>query len=235
MTVSSTPDPDGFTGTHVQVKSLIIEAYGVNWYQIFGGPDWASSDLYDLKAKMDEPTMEALHALPPDQQEKARQHMMQALLADRFKLVVHHETKQYPIYSLIVAKGGPKLHASDPKDDYKNGLKSADGEPGGKGMMWMSSDSNGFVIQAQALSMDRLAAQLSGDLQSKVQNNTGLKGDFDFTLRYSPNVVGVSSTSISASPTIFAALQDQLGLKLESQKGPLDVIVIDHIERPSEN
>jgi uncharacterized protein (TIGR03435 family) len=228
-------NPDGLAISHIQIKSLVGLAYGVNDYQVTGSPEWASSDMYDVSAKMDEPAMEALGALSPEQKDLVRQRMAQTLLADRFKLAVHHETKQFPIYALVVAKGGPKLHESKPDDDYKNGLKGFDGQAGGKGMMQMRSDSGGFLITAQAFSMDRLAAQLSGQLNSHVQNHTGMAGTYDFTLRFSMNDSVDASASDPSVPSLFTALQDQLGLKLESTKGPLDVIVIDHIERPSEN
>jgi uncharacterized protein (TIGR03435 family) len=235
LMVYTRTNPDGLTASHVQVKSLICLAYGVSDYQVTGGPEWASSDYYDVTAKMDESTMESLSTLSPDQKTLVRQHMAQALLADRFKLVVHHETRQFPIYALVVAKGGLKLHESKADDDYKDGLKGFDGRPGGRGMMQMQSDSGGFVITAQGFSMDRLAVQLSGQLNSKVQNKTSVEGTYDFTLRYSPDDSVDATSSSSAAPSLFTALQDQLGLKLESQKGPLDLIVIDHIEQPSEN
>jgi uncharacterized protein (TIGR03435 family) len=246
MMISTRTDPDGLTATHVQVKSLICLAYDVSDYQVIGGPEWASSDFYDVRAKMDDSTIDTLRNLSPEQKTLVREHMAQALLADRFKLVVHHETKQFPIYALVVAKGGPKLLESKPNDDYKDGIKGFDGQPGGKGMMRMQRDSGGFVFTAQGYSMDKFADQLSMQLRSNVQNDTGLKADYDFTLRYSPEdarvVVpnpsgagGSASLSDNSGISIFTAVQDQLGLRLESTKGPLDVIVIDHIERPSEN
>jgi uncharacterized protein (TIGR03435 family) len=238
-------DPDGMTITHNQIVSLIAMAYGVSHYQILGAPEWVDSDFYDVHAKMDEETMNTLRALPAEQAKLARQHMALALLADRFKLAVHHETKQFPIYKLVVAKGGSKLHEAKPGDEYANGLTGADGKPGGKGMMSMRFDSGAMVITVQALSIDGLAQQLSAQMNSHVENVTGIKGDYDFTLRYKPESMqleapnpsgsGNANLSDNAAPSIVDALQEQLGLKLESQKGPLDVIVIDHIEQPSEN
>jgi uncharacterized protein (TIGR03435 family) len=235
MMISTRTDPDGLTATHVRAKSLICLAYDVSDYQVIGGPEWVSSDMYDVSAKMDEPAMETLRTLSPERKTLVRQHMAQALLADRFKLTVHHETKQLPNYALVVAKGGPKLHESKPNDDYKDGIKGFDGQPGGKGMMRMQRDSGGLVLTAQGYSMDKFVDQLSGQLHSNVQNNTGLKGDYDFTLRYSPDDAPEAPSSSSLPPSVFIAVQEQLGLKLESTKGQLDVIVIDHIERPSEN
>jgi uncharacterized protein (TIGR03435 family) len=246
MTVSMRFDPDGLTATHIEVKSLICMAYGVSDYQVSGGPAWVESDQYDVRAKMDESTSNMLRDLTTEQRKLAREQMAQALLADRFKLTVHHETKQLPVYALVVAKGGPKLHESKSGDDYPNGIQGPDAKAGGKGMMRMEFDSGGMLMTAQAMSMDSLVRQLEGQVHSKVENETGLKGDYDFTLRFSidearvevPNPSGGSanvSLADNSGTTIFTALQEQLGLKLESKKAPVDVIVIDHIEAPSEN
>lgn len=240
MSVSMRTEQDGLNAMHVRIKSIICLAYDVYDYQVSGGPNWMDSDLYDLHAKMDEATMEMLGKLSADDAREARKHMAQALLADRLKLAIHHETRQFPVFVLEVAKGGPKVQEAKPGDEYSNGLAGMDGKPGGKGMMRMSSDPGGILITAQGLSMDRLAAQISGTVHSKVENETGLKGDYDFTLRYSPDdarvVVpnpsqggGSAGLADNSEISIFTALQDQLGLKLESKKAPLDVIVIDHI------
>jgi uncharacterized protein (TIGR03435 family) len=244
MSMSMRVEPDGLTVTHMQIKSLICMAYKVFGYQVSGGPGWVESDLYDVHAKMDEATMAMFGKLSPDQAKQARQHMAQSLLADRFKLVAHHETRLLPGFVLVVVKGGSKLHEAKPDDTYSNGIKRQDGSPAGKGMMNMGFDGGAMTLTAQGVSIDTLAKHLSGQLQSKVDNETGLKGDYDLALRFSmdegraaaPNPSGESeSLSENSAPPIFTALQEQLGLKLESKKVPVDVIVIDHIEAPSEN
>jgi uncharacterized protein (TIGR03435 family) len=245
MMLSYRNDPDGLTSTHNPLVSLICNAYGVSHFQVSGGPDWVASDYYDVHAKMDAQTADLLKTLSADQARAARQHMLQALLADRFKLTIHHETRQFPIYKLIVAKGGSKLHEAKAGDDYASGLQGPDGKSGGKGTMRVGDDSGAIVMTAQGISIDRLVAQISGQLGSQVHNETGLKGDYDITLRYTsedmrmeaPNPSGGGNVSQSDNNgiSLFAALEDQLGLKLESQKGPVDVIVIDHVEPPSEN
>jgi uncharacterized protein (TIGR03435 family) len=228
--------PDGFTATHMQVQSFICDAYGVKDYQVIGGPSWVSSDYYDLTAKMDDSATQTLGALSQEQKKLVRQQMMQALLADRFELVVHHETKQLPVYALIVAKSGPKLQASKTDEDYKNGPTGFDGKPMGKGNMRFQVDSAGATtMTGQGHSMDSLAAQLAGQLHAQVENRTGIKGDYNFTLRFSRNDAVDASTTDPSLPSIFTAVQEQLGLKLEATKGPIDVIVIDHVELPSEN
>lgn len=217
------------------MKSLICQAYDVSDYQVTGGPAWVFSDYYDVNAKMDEAAIQTLKALAPDQAKLVREQMMQALLADRLKLAIHHETKQFSIYALVVAKGGSKLHESKPDDDNKNVPTGFDGKPLGKGNMRMQGESAGYTLTAQGYSMDNFAGQLSGQLRSRVDNQTGLKGEYDFTLRYSRDDAPEPSGSEPSVPSIFTAIQEQLGLKLESTKGPVDVIVIDHIELPSEN
>jgi uncharacterized protein (TIGR03435 family) len=244
MVMSTRFDPDGMTATHVYVKMLICWAYGVTNYQVSGGPAWLDSDLYDVHAKMDETTAEMLAKLPSDQAKQDRQHMAQALLADRFKLAVHHEARQLPGFALVVAKGGSKLHEAKPDDEYKDGIKNTDGRALGKGMMRTGLDGGAVTWTAQGISVDALAKRLSVQLRSKVDNETGLKDDYDVTLRFSidegraaapnPSDDGGSLAENSAPP-IFTALQEQLGLKLESKKIPVDVIVIDHIEAPTEN
>ena len=244
MMVWAKEDPDGMTATHFSLKSLICNAYGVSFFQITGLPSWADNDLYDVKAKMDESTMEQVRNLTPEQAKPIRQRMLQAVLADRFKLTVHHATKQLPVYALEVAKGGPRMHEATPGDTYPNGIKGLDGK-GGHGMMSMSWDASGTALMtAQGVPMDQLAAQLGADLHSKVENRTDLKGSYDFTLRYGhgdgptaapgPSAAGDASISDSSSLSILEAVRE-LGLKLTSTKGEVDVLVIDHVERPSEN
>jgi uncharacterized protein (TIGR03435 family) len=166
---------------------------------------------------------------------QVQQRMMQVLLAERLNLKVHRETKEFPILALVVAKNGPKLHEATPGDKYKNGVKGIDGKGLGAGSM-MAMD--GKMI-FQAYSMDSLAGQLTATLGRIVQNKTGLKGVYDFTLQYSPDDARVSMPNAAVQdspwPSIFTAVQEQLGLKLEPSKAPAELLVIDHVEKPSEN
>ena len=232
-------DPDGLTGTRIRIMSLVCLAYGVSDYQVIGGPGWTFSDEYDVHAKMDESTMDMLRTLSPEQLRQTRQHMVQALLADRFNLTVHWETKQFQIYSLVVAKGGPKFHESKPEDSYMAG------HAGGKDMMRIRGRPEGFMISAHGNSMDNFASMLSSQIHSKVQNDTGLWGSYDYTLRYlpedsrlaipSPYGAGDNRLPDDSEVSVSAALQEQLGLRLDPQKKSVDVVVIDHIEQPSAN
>jgi bla regulator protein blaR1 len=234
--------PDGFSAS-TTVQMLIRVAYGIEDNQISGAPGWVSSEKYDVEAKMDQDTAEKLKKIAEAQMESTRQHMLQTLLADRFKLTIHRETKELPVYSLVVAKSGAKLHEAKPGDTYPNGIKGPDGRsaPVGSHLMRMGRGE----LTAQSLGMDQIAHLLTMQTGRTVVDNTGLKGNYDFTLHWTPdpstpalNGPGGGSdgtTSSESGPSIFTAIQEQLGLKLESQKGPVEILVIDHVEKPSEN
>jgi uncharacterized protein (TIGR03435 family) len=205
--------------------------------RISGEPGW-TSDKFDVEAKMDEEAAAAFQKLPQDQQATQRQLMLQSLLADRCKIKVHHETKELRIYELVVAKGGFKLKEADPNNTYANGIKGPEGHPRA-GLMMVQ----GGTITGQAIPISRLAAQLAGLVHSQVVDKTGLAGKYDVTLKWTPDEggrvtmpgAGGTTPPDDSGPSIFTAVQEQLGLKLVSTKGPVDTIVIDHIERPSEN
>jgi uncharacterized protein (TIGR03435 family) len=236
-------NPSGLSGTNVTLAMLIRTAYGIEENQISGGPSWLKSEHYDVDAKMDGATADALHKLAEDQRRVATQHMLQALLADRFKLAVHHDSKELSIYALVVAKSGPKLQQAKPGDTYPNGIKGPDGIGRG-GVMRMGRGQ----LTGQALPMSALARLLTGQLGRTVVDKTGLQGDYDFTLQWTPDESegasfrgpdtgpqGSAPSADSSGPSLFTALQEQLGLKLESQNGPVETYVIDHAEKPSEN
>lgn len=238
--------PNGrFTGVGLTVKRLICIAYDLNDFQVLGGPNWIDSDRYDVQATPGSALEEQLQKMKSDESSLVKRQMMQALLADRFKLTLHHDTKELPIFSLVVAKGGSKLHETKP-DDANIDAANAPPHPPGKGWMRMSFQSTAIELTAQAMAMDGLARQLAMQLGSTVQDHTELTGTYDFTLRFTPNDAGAvvpdpggsgasGSIADNAGTSVFAALEDQLGLKLESKKGPVDVVVVDHLEKPSDN
>jgi len=229
--VGMMPTPDGFSATNITIRDLLNVAYGVMPYQISGGPGWVESEKYDVEAKMSETIMKKLSQMQPNDRWHAQQLMLQELLADRLRLIVHRETKEFPVYSLVVAKNGPKLQASKPADSSANG---GNGHKGGKepGMLAGIEDGmNKASFSNQPVSY--LVPWLSLQLRSPVVDKTGLTGTYDFTLKFGP--ITQPAASDSNVPTLLDAIQDQLGLKLVFGKGPLEVIVIDHIERPSRN
>jgi uncharacterized protein (TIGR03435 family) len=234
--------PVGFIATNVPLKMLIQQAYGVEDNQILGAPSWIGSARFDIEAKVSSSETDALRDLSPDQ----RRLMLQPLLADRFQLKVHTEVRDLPILALVVAKGGPKLHEAKPGDTYPNGIKGFDGEPGGPGLMHMGPGQ----LTAQGLAMSDVAKLLSQQLGRTVHDKTGLAAKYDFTLQWTPDRgaspmpgaaepgqqgPGATLSTDSSGPSLFTAIQEQLGLKLDSQKGPVEVVIIDHVEAPSEN
>lgn len=236
--------PNGtFSASGIPLKKLLSLAYGVDESQVIGGPGWLASDRYTLEAKADSTIQGQLPKLNNAQRKLLAQHMLQALFADRLKLTVHQETKEVPILALVVGKNGLKIHESTPGDTYPNGMKGPDGQGHG-GMMRF----DGGKITAQGISLDGLANLLTEQLHNMVQNKTGLKGNYDFSLEFAPDEhdgpmpgpggggePGGGTATDSQAPSIYTAIQEQLGLKLESQKGPIPVYVIDHVEKPSHN
>ena len=245
MNISIMFQPGRFTASGIPIKQLITLAYDVKDFQVSGGPSWISSEKYDIEAKEPDSVVQELEKLPPDQRSKLLRSMLQSLLADRFKLKLNHETRELPAYALVVAKNGPKIHEAKPGDTYPNGIKGPDGQ-GHAQMMRMGPGQ----LTGQGLPMLGLVHLLSQQLGRDVLDQTGLKGNYDFTLTWTPEQgemmmprgpeggnPGAESAPApdSSGPSIFTAIQEQLGLKLESTKGPVEVLVVDHVERPSEN
>jgi uncharacterized protein (TIGR03435 family) len=204
---SNTSFPPGgrFSATNVWLKLLIRIAYGLPAYQVTGGEDWTSSlSRFDIEAKADgNPSHEQLLA------------MLQTLLADRFRLKFHWVTKQDSVYTLVIAKGGPRFKAVP---DGNNGLHSVEASRG--------------TITAKNGEMSRFVWYLTQILDRQVVDNTGLNGLYDFSFVVPSTIL---PSPESAGPTIFDALQDQLGLKLEPGKGPVRFLVIDQAEKPPGN
>jgi uncharacterized protein (TIGR03435 family) len=195
--------------TALTLLNLTEDAYNLRRDQISGGPSWIDSDRYDVIAKA-----EGEGALAGD---KAMQ-MLQALLADRFQLKLHRETRETPVYELVVGKNGPKLKAS-----------SADA----KGRNFVSANSAGMHMEAANGTMERLARQLSVTAGRPVIDKTGLAGYYAFTLDWASAIQPTQPDS--DIPSMFTAVQEQLGLKLESAKAPVEMLIVDRAEKPSEN
>jgi uncharacterized protein (TIGR03435 family) len=238
--------PSGrFEANNITVRFLMEQAYGLKDSQMSGAPGWIESEHFDIEAKPDDAFLD--QKLSRDERDRQISLMMQSLLADRFKLVLHHETKELPVYALVVAKSGSKLKEAPPAPPDADA--AAPGPPNGplrRGGMQMR---RGELI-ASGIPLDRLEDVLSHITGRPVVNHTDLKGLYDFTLKWTPGegegpmMMGGPPGPPPADappppdpngPTLFTALQEQLGLKLESQKAPMDTVVIDRIERPSEN
>jgi uncharacterized protein (TIGR03435 family) len=239
--------PGRFTATGVTTKFLVAFGYNVKEFQISGGPSWINLERYDIDAKEEDSLEEKLRSLPPDQRGEQLRLRVQSLLADRFKLSVTHESKELPVYALVVAKNGPKLQEAKPGDTYSNGIKGPDGRVhSGMGLMRMG----GGEMTGQGIPMANLVMMLSQQLGRTVLDQTGMKGNYNVELKWTPDQsqpampMGPDSAKPpadnaplpdSSGPSIFTAIQEQLGLKLESTKGPVEILAIDHVERPSEN
>lgn len=234
--------PDGLSGNGLPVRMLIGFAYNMKDFQISGGPGWIDSERYDIEAKMDESTIAALKKLTPEQAIEQRRLMVRSLLVERFKLKVSHSNKELPIYALVVAKNGPKLTKSADAPSGPGG-PGAPGGPGPRGMMRFQMGE----LNATGAPISLLVDSLAREVGRTVVDKTGLEGRYDFTLHWNSDRQGLSAagpadanqgpapSSDSSGPSIFTALQEQLGLKLESQKGPVETLVIESVERPSEN
>jgi len=233
--------PDGFTAKNITLQMLIRMAYGVEDYQISGAPKWLNAETYNVEAKLDGTVADKLRKMTFDQRSVEQQPMLQALLVDRFKLTLRRESKEPPAYALVIAKNGPKVQEARPGDTYPNGMKDLEGHGHGDIMRFGRG-----LLTGQGVPIAFLVRMLSQQqLGRPVLDKTGLKSNYDFTLQWTPDenrtpTVGQQGNENtpppeSSGPSIFTAIQEQLGLKLEAQKGPAEVLVIDHVERPSEN
>jgi uncharacterized protein (TIGR03435 family) len=272
-----------WTASGITVGMLIQQAFDVRDYQITGGPSWLNSERYDIEAKADTPNLT----------KEMTKVLLQSLLAERFNLKFHRETKDLPIYALVVGKGGHKLHLSDIQPDAQTDAQPPDPSkpvqagggagggsvsvgPGGKVVNGAGGGAGGAVsvgpggkvvdreaparsgsmmrmgrgqLSAQMTPVAGIAAALAQQLGRPVIDKTELKGSYDFDLKWTPDETqrgpglgGMAPPATesplpadSSSPSIFTAVQEQLGLKLESSKGPVETLVIDHIEKASGN
>jgi uncharacterized protein (TIGR03435 family) len=234
--------PDRFSARGETLRTLIQMAYGIHQAkQVSGGPNWIDSEEYDVEAKVDKSEADMLQKLTPDQRKIEQQRVLQALLADRCKMRIHRGTELLPIYTLIIAKNGPKLHAAKSGDTYSKGIQD-EGRPAGAetlefgpGQLTGQSVPIAFLVQ-QLMDQPELGGRL-------VLDQTGLTGTYDFKLQWTSERPASNTTfgpdraypPDSSGPSLFTALQAQLGLRLESSKGQVGTVAIDHIERPSEN
>ncbi len=240
--------PDGTSLRGVSARTILRQAFGVEEDRIIGAPAWVKSDRYDIEAKVAPEDAARLDKLKPEQ----RRTMLLPLLTERFNLKYHHETRELPMYALVVAKGGPKLTESKPEDIAKPGdgpkKDALPSDPlkaplGKRDSMFMDPGR----LESHGTGMGFLARALAPLLGHTVVNKTGLTGNYDYTLQWTPDNMSPpmggpnggppksDGGSDTGEPPLFTAIQEQLGLKLESTKGQVDVIVIDHIDQPSAN
>jgi len=239
--------PDGIQAETVTVSTLVWKAYGgfkklPTDDSVTGLPDWAKTENFAVLARLSEVQMAKFAKLGKDEKEQRMEAMLQALLADRFNMKVHRELRQVPDYELVIAKDGPKLKQGvDP-----NGPKDKDGNP--TTVMAMRGPGN---FQAREFTMKQLAGFLGEPFVGTgriVKDKTGLPGKYSFTLNFAmqgnttgppggaaPVAPAAPPAADDSQPSIFTALQEQLGLKLQPGTGTIDLVVIDHVERPAAN
>jgi uncharacterized protein (TIGR03435 family) len=209
--------PDGYIGEGVSLRQLIHEAYGVyDDKLLIGGPSWIDSAKFDLVAKFNAADIPNAKALTFRQ----RAAMLQPLLADRFQLKLHHESKPFPVFNLVVARSGPKLQPIKP-EDLQHGCLVTRSQAG----IWSS----------QACPVSSLLALLRANTGRTVLDQTGLPGLYNIDLHWTPGNAPPSAATDTSGPSIFTAVQEQLGLKLEPATAPLDILVIDSAQSPSDN
>jgi uncharacterized protein (TIGR03435 family) len=217
---SKTPGRIHYSG--VSLKMILVRAYGMRPYQI-SGPGWMDTERYDIDAKY-----------PVETNPEDFRRMLQKLLVDRFHLMLHRETREMSRYRLIVAKGGPKLSPAQKLPEYKDDAER-------KAAMLKQVMANMEAIKRRpgtgssrrfgqaSATMAKLAENLSGYVDRQVTDDTGLEGSYSFSLEWSPDE---SAAAVENSlPSIFTAVQEQLGLKLEPEKGPVEFLVIEHAEK----
>jgi uncharacterized protein (TIGR03435 family) len=262
-------DPGRVTYSFSTIRDLMVEAYSIKRNQISGGPSWLDSERFDIVAKV-----------PAGATKEQVKVMLQNLLVERFKLALHRETKEMPIYALVVGAKGPKLKSSVADTPPVPGASGeAAGPPALRGMKmgpdgcpatapmddgrartFMIMTPKGECLLSHGQTMEGLAGQLASGFDRPVIDQTGLAGKYDLRLRYDPasmpggrggpvlmkegaggapaggDPANRNAPDAEPPPSIFNALQEQLGLKLEARKGPVDLLVIDHVEkRPAEN
>jgi uncharacterized protein (TIGR03435 family) len=221
-----TNDPGRISYTNITLRRVLLSAYDVRDYQI-SGPDWLNVLRFDITAK-----------LPDGTTKEQFQSMLRNLLATRFRMTVHRESKELPVFALLVARNGPKLKAAvatdEPAEEQLATIRPADSSDG---FPRLSLPAPGLVIEtrngrarvtAKEMPLTKFADLLSGQLGRPVVDMTGLNGNYSFVLYFAPESPNPSD---GPDPGLFPAVQEQLGLRLEARKALVDLVVIDHAEK----
>jgi uncharacterized protein (TIGR03435 family) len=229
MGINSQPHSSEFQANGITPKVLEQEAYGFGSYEVSGAPDWFESSFWVVEAKCDHSVDEQLAKLTDDQARLEKQHMMQALLADRFHMKVHWETKQANVLAMTIAKGGSKLQV-DKVETPDPSIPNSTPPETRSAKIQSHGVPQGRELTATHITATGIAALLSAMSRANVQDKTGLTDRYNLTLHYS-----YSQSDPDSYPSIFTAVQEQLGLQLERTRGSIDVLVIDHMDRPTAN
>lgn len=214
---------DRFTATNNTVKRLLQWAgFHIPGERIFGGPKWLDSARFDIEAKLDADSYARLKAMKDREKDQAEEALVQNLLAERFQFRYHWEQRELPVYALVVAKGGAKLQPAAHPDQGTSTYT-------GRGHV----KATGITLPAFA---DLLVEDVSPEVGFVFVDRTGLSGVYDIDLKWTPDNGSPQYAQTPADgPSLFTAVEEQLGLKLDSAKALVKVLVIDHLEMPSEN
>jgi uncharacterized protein (TIGR03435 family) len=233
--------PPGAFLSPLSMRRYIMNAYGAMYAaQVVGGPDWLNKDAYDIKGKVPDDIEAAFQTMKRDDQLNQNRSMQQSLLADRFHLKAHFETRVLPVYEIVPAKGGLKITEIPAPPEFKPGdtpPRFRPGDPVPPGSSITTRNSAGLsVFNGRAIQMSMLARVMGGDIGDRpIVDHSGFTGYFDVTgLTWAP-LGDASATNSPDAPSLTVALQEKLGLKLVPAKDPIEVLVIDSIDRPTEN
>jgi bla regulator protein blaR1 len=243
LRVTMAPQPGGrFTATNAPLRALIRNAYQLQDQELVGGPSWLNTDRFDIVAKASDSAVSAGQT----------RSMLQTLLAERFKMIVHHETRELPVYALVMVRGdgkpGPQLHRTGadcaspdaplPALDFGAGPRDPNAACGYIG----PGTGSGATLTIRGVTMETLSRFLAPTVHRIVINRTGLAGYFDMDVEMTtelgpppPPPGAPDRFDRSSAPSIFTVLQEKLGLKLESTRGPVEVLIIDRVERPTDD
>lgn len=234
--VDVTVDDGKFEASNASLALLIEAAYGYKRDQIIGLEGPVNSARFDIQAKVLEPDLKALNNLSRDE----RGRMLRPILADRFHLAFHTEMRSLPVYELVTAKNGPKMTQTTAANTSAGDGKSFHGTSSGS--VSMHSTRNSAELIAHDVPLSVLASELSSSLRRTVMDKTGLTGKYDIWLKWTPDDSSAAmdksadnGAAADAGPGLFTALEEQLGLRLQGSKDPVETMVIDHIEMPEQD
>jgi uncharacterized protein (TIGR03435 family) len=231
----------GFSTTNATVRDLIQESYNVKSAdQIVGASGWMTTEKFDIDARLEDAEAELMKTMPMDKRIDQVRLMGQSLLEERFGLKLSESTRESAFFELVAAKGGAKLKPSEMAPADPNGVNVPHPVAGPRmarrGPGRLEATGEGLPMLTDALSrMPELGAQGGFTVGELVVDKTGLTGMYDWTLNWSPDTGSGTPPENPEAPSLFTALEEQLGLKLMKAKAAVEVLVIDHVERPSEN
>lgn len=228
VSVSSPPHSSRFEATNLPIKALLQIAYGFD-APVVGAPDWVANTLYTIQARSDEAADARLARLTANEVRLEKRHAIRVLLAERFGLKMHLETRNTAIYNLVVAKGGVKMQLVPPPPPPANGDPPPPPPPSD---VQGHGSQHGLEFVGSNSSMRAIAGALSAMIEAPVVDKTGLTGAYNFTLQFGRDW---SERDPESWPSIFTAVEEQLGLKLEAVHESVPNLIVDHITKPTEN